>query len=189
MGGWLTAWIKNHAQGASGVVEDLRRPPASTLNPEPQPIRHLRAYSNYLTPKTGLTSVDTWTLIATFCRNMFLNWLVLISWLAAAMMVPRLYLAAITLQPNWAATNASNYPQVMQRWDFFLNILVVVAFALIAGAMAYAIVDVPSTGNARFSQSRFLKYRQLPLLLAALILTEWWALFRKRSRSRDIDSA
>ena len=44
--------------------------------------------------------------------------------------------------------------------------------------MAYSILDVPSTGNARFSQSRFLKYRQLPLLIASLVLTEWWALFR-----------
>ena len=65
------------------------------MNPEPQPIRHLREFSNYLAPRTGLTSVDFWTLITTFIRNMFLNWLVLISWLAAAMMIPRLYLAAM----------------------------------------------------------------------------------------------
>jgi hypothetical protein len=45
--------------------------------------------------------VDFWTLITTFIRNMFLNWLVLISWLAAALMIPRLYLVAITLAPYW----------------------------------------------------------------------------------------
>ena len=88
VGGWLTAWIKNHPRGAEGVLDELQRRPESTLNPEPQPIRHLRIFSNYLTPKTGLTSVDTWTLIASYVRNMFLNWLVLISWLAAAMMIP-----------------------------------------------------------------------------------------------------
>ena len=44
--------------------------------------------------------------------------------------------------------------------------------------MAYAIIDVPSTGNARLSQRRFLEFRQLPLLLASLVLAEWWALFR-----------
>ena len=37
-----------------------------------------------------------------------------------------------------------------------------------AVAMAYAIADVPSTGNAGFSQGRFLKVRQIPLLIAAL---------------------
>ena len=59
VGGWLTAWIKNHAQGASGVIDELRRPPASTLNPEPQPIRHLRAYSNDPVSYTHLTLPTT----------------------------------------------------------------------------------------------------------------------------------
>src|SRR6266567_2861439 len=77
IGSWLSAWIKNHPQGVAGVMAELKRPPESALNPDPQPIRHLREFSNYLTPKTGLTSVDCWTLIATFIRNMFLNWLVL----------------------------------------------------------------------------------------------------------------
>src|SRR5205807_7051455 len=116
VGGWLTAWIKNHPEGVSGVVNDLSRTPTSTLNPDPQPIRHLRTYSNYLTPKTGLTSIDTWTLIATFARNMFLNWLVLISWLAAAMMVPRLYLATVTLQPDWSNTEALGALVIIERW-------------------------------------------------------------------------
>src|SRR5262249_8442495 len=53
-------------------------------------------------------------------------------------------------------------------------------FVLIAIAMAYAIIDVPSTGKARLRlpQSRFLIFRQLPLLLASLILAAWWAVFR-----------
>src|SRR5678815_4741958 len=97
IGSWLSAWIKNNPQGIGGVVAQL-----NTLHPEPEPIRQLREFSNYLTQKTGLMSVDFWTLIATFVRNMFLNWLVLISWLAAAMMIPKFYLAVISLQPNWA---------------------------------------------------------------------------------------
>src|SRR6188474_3409678 len=82
IGSWLSAWIKNDPNGIRGVVGELKRRPDSTLNPEPQPVRHLREFSNYLAPRTGLTSVDFWTLITTFIRNMFLNWLVLISWLA-----------------------------------------------------------------------------------------------------------
>ncbi len=179
IGSWLSAWIKNHAQGIGGVVAELRGRRDSILSPEPRPIRHLREFSNYLAPKTGLTSVDFWTLIATFLRNIFLNWLVLISWLAAAMMVPRLYLAAINLQPDWdAATDYAKYVQIMQFWNFWLNLLLAIGFVLIAVAMAYAVVDVPSTGNARLPQRRFLKFRQLPLMLAALALAEWWALFR-----------
>jgi Patatin-like phospholipase len=192
IGSWLSAWIKNDPNGIRGVVGELKRRPDSTLNPEPQPIRHLREFSNYLTPKAGLTSVDFWTLITTFVRNMFLNWLVLISWLAAAMMIPRLYLAAINLQPDWSGLARSYSWKLLsnkltwdtfwsphrQHWDVALMVLLVVAFALIAVAMAYAIVDVPSTGDVRWSRRRFLIFRQLPLVLAALILAEWWALFR-----------
>ena len=179
IGSWLSAWIRNHPQGIHGVAEELKRRPDSTLNPEPQPIRHLREFSNYLAPRVGVTSVDFWTLIATFVRNMFLNWLVLISWLAAAMMIPRLYLAAIMVSPNWdAASDQTKTIQLKEWWNFPLNALVIVGFVLIAVAMAYAIIDVPSTGNARWSQRRFLKFRQVPLALAALVLTEWWALFR-----------
>jgi predicted acylesterase/phospholipase RssA len=67
IGSWLSAWIKNHPQGIDGVVEELSKscskvslkdPHDSALNPDPPPIRHLRKFSNYLAPKTGLTSVD-----------------------------------------------------------------------------------------------------------------------------------
>jgi len=173
IGSWLSAWIKNHPQGASGVAVELKRHRESTLDPEPQPIRHLREFSNYLAPRTGLTSVDFWTLIATFVRNMFLNWLVLISLLATALMIPRLCLTPINLHPslnNW--TDA-----VTHSWDMGLKILLVVGLALIAVAMAYAFIDVPSTGNARLPQRRFLLYRQLPLLVASVILAAWWAVF------------
>jgi hypothetical protein len=157
------------------VAEELQRQPDLTLNPEPQPIRHLRAFSNYLTPRTGFTSVDSWTLIATYIRNIFLNWLVLISWLAAAMMIPRLYLAAILLPPTgWAGS--PDYTHIVQSYDLALQILLAISCTLIAIAMAYAIVDVPSTGNAGFPQRRFLIFRQVPLVIAAMTVTEWWAL-------------
>ncbi len=173
VGGWLTAWIRNHEQGAAGVLDDLRGQPNLTLNPEPEPIRHLRTFSNYLTPKTGLTSVDSWTLIATYIRNVFLNWLILISWLATAMMVPRLYLAAVLLpRTGWVERyELTIFSYGIARW-----ILLGASFLLVALAMAYAIVDVPSTGNAGYTQGRFLRLRQIPLLLASLALTEWWAL-------------
>jgi hypothetical protein len=191
IGSWLSAWIKNDPNGIRGVVGELKRRPDSPLNPEPQPVRHLREFSNYLAPRTGLTSVDFWTLITTFIRNMFLNWLVLISWLAAAMMIPRLYLAAINLQPDWSGQTTwylwklsadksqpnwdAFWSYIKHPWDISLTLLLMGGFALIAVAMAYAIIDVPSTGNARLSQRRFLLFRQLPLLLASLVLTAWWA--------------
>jgi len=196
IGSWLSAWIKNDPDGIRGVVDELKRQPDSTLEPEPQPVRHLREFSNYLAPRTGLMSVDFWTLITTFVRNMFLNWLVLISWLAAAMMIPRLYLAAINLQPNWPAWGpdmdltkyAQLADQVKHDWDIWLNILLAIGGASIAIAMAYAIIDVPSTGNARLPQRRFLEFRQLPLMLASLVLAEWWALVRNVHGSEPFEA-
>ena len=45
---------------------------------EPEPIRHLRAYSSYLTPKLGLTSADTWAAVTLVVRNLVLSWLILV---------------------------------------------------------------------------------------------------------------
>jgi hypothetical protein len=41
-------------------------------------IAWLRSYSNYLTPRTGLLSADTWAAIALYVRNLMLNWLVIL---------------------------------------------------------------------------------------------------------------
>jgi MFS family permease len=40
---------------------------------EPEPIRHLRAYSRYLSPRLGIFSLDTWTLIALYFRHLLAN--------------------------------------------------------------------------------------------------------------------
>jgi predicted acylesterase/phospholipase RssA len=100
IGSWLTAWIHREqkdseqpGQGLAQVTAQLdpmqsspRQLPAPaprahgklTSDPEPGPIRRLRQYSNYLTPRLGLLSADTWTWIAIYLRNLILNWLVLI---------------------------------------------------------------------------------------------------------------
>src|SRR2546425_10510790 len=78
VGSWLSAWIRRHPRGVSGVEQELpSEHPDYLLKPEPEAITHLRSYSNYLTPKLGLLSADTWTLIAIVVRNLVVNWLVL----------------------------------------------------------------------------------------------------------------
>jgi hypothetical protein len=95
--------------------------------------------------------------------------------MAAVLTLPRLYLAAILLPPQgWQS--ALDYTTIVHRYDVALSLLLTGSFLLVALAMAYAIVDVPATGNARWPQRKFLLFRQLPLAVAALALTEWWAL-------------
>ena len=54
-----------------------------------RPIRYLREYSNYLTPRTGFLSADTWTMIGIFTRNALLNQVILVSLFAALLLMPR----------------------------------------------------------------------------------------------------
>ncbi|HEX6160188.1 MAG TPA: patatin-like phospholipase family protein, partial [Thermoanaerobaculia bacterium] len=93
IGGWLSSWMRRHRDGARGVAEDLAKVPTDAIDPEPEPVRHLREYSNFLTPKLGLTSGDTWALAATYVRNVVLNWFILIPLLFAVLAAPRLIAA------------------------------------------------------------------------------------------------
>src|SRR5689334_1536096 len=49
IGSWLSGWAKRKGS-IEGVIDELRKPTGDKLKPEPQPVHHLREYSNYLTP-------------------------------------------------------------------------------------------------------------------------------------------
>ena len=75
IGSWLSAWIAR--AGYAHVWPELigRRAHPEEDSSE---IAWLRSYSNYLTPRTGLLSADTWAAIALYVRNLMLNWLVIL---------------------------------------------------------------------------------------------------------------
>src|ERR1700730_9385533 len=87
---WLAPWI--HAEGGVEAVQRklAAEPPLDPDAPEPQQVAYLRQYSNYLTPRLGLLSADTWTLVAIGVRNILLNWLVLVPILTAVVLLPLL---------------------------------------------------------------------------------------------------
>ncbi len=95
-GGWLTGWMRR--DGAKAVHEALRQPGREKLQPEPEPLQGLRAFSHWLTPNASAMSIDSWTVIATVIRNLLLNWLVLLPLLAGIVMIPRLLLAALAAE-------------------------------------------------------------------------------------------
>jgi hypothetical protein len=76
IGSWLSTWLK--WEPVAGRVLDELKPNRANADEEPTAIRHLRAYSSYLTPKLGLMSADTWTAVAIVIRNLLLNWLILV---------------------------------------------------------------------------------------------------------------
>jgi 8-oxo-dGTP pyrophosphatase MutT (NUDIX family) len=68
--------------------------------PEPAQIARLRRFTNYLSPRTGAFSLDTWTLAAVYVRNLVLNWLVVVPLLVAVLAIP--HVAAAALGAAWA---------------------------------------------------------------------------------------
>jgi predicted acylesterase/phospholipase RssA len=99
IGAWWSAWLSRQGR-AAGVIfpsaeelEPQRRqetallldpgggrssvpslPDASLIARRDDPIHFVRLFSNYLTPKTGAFSPDTWRLIAFYLRNLLLTW-------------------------------------------------------------------------------------------------------------------
>ncbi|MBX7132294.1 MAG: patatin-like phospholipase family protein [Fimbriimonadaceae bacterium] len=65
-------------ESSENPISTQQLPRESPADDEPAPIHHLRAYSNYLAPKLGFLSADSWTLIATYLRNLLLNQLLLL---------------------------------------------------------------------------------------------------------------
>jgi hypothetical protein len=158
LGGWFSSWAARHPQGTAGVIRELAAVPETGWEPEPAPLRYLRKFTNYLNPQLGAFSADTWTLVATVVRNIVLNWLVLLPLLAAILMLPRLLWAVI-----------GTYPLIEN------NYILVASAALVAVAVAYMVVDLPSAGDARFPQRRYLLFGLPPLLLSAVGFSLYWA--------------
>jgi hypothetical protein len=133
IGGWLEAWIlregrikKKDAKAGDdspcqedkwdckeepgiGVVEDElkteRKERREKLVAEPQAIRFLREYSNYLTPRRGLLGADTWTMVAIYLRNLLLNQAILTLFLFSLLLLP--YIAV------WITRRASGWKVVL----------------------------------------------------------------------------
>lgn len=99
---FLAAWI--YRTGSLETVQEMMDPLPNcphedgTSNPryatvQPEPIRWLRRYSNYLAPQKGLFSADTWTMIAIIVRNAGLNLFTLVSMLLAILILPRVVIS------------------------------------------------------------------------------------------------
>lgn len=157
IGSWLTTWIRRF--GISTVNSELASQHHSrNSDEEPEPVRQLRDYSNYLTPRIGLLNADTWTLAATFLRNMLLNWTVILPLLAATMMIPRFMIAMLTCKGELSA----------------ILLMTAVAAILNCFAVFYEAIDLPSLGNARWPTLRFKTGFLATFAFSALMLAIAW---------------
>ena len=90
VGSWLSALTKRKG-GIEAVEKELDpRTAAGRDGKEPDSIKWLRRFSNYLTPRTGLLSTDTLAGVATYVRNLLLMQSMIVGVFALALVLPRL---------------------------------------------------------------------------------------------------
>jgi len=167
IGSWLMAWSQR--SDYHQVIDQLATAAPTSGDPEPQPIRHLREYTSYLSPRYGFT-LDTLTLLSIVMRNMMLNWLILVPFVMALLCLPEfLY----NFSYGWA------FAHVRSGDAWFLGVMVLaIAFVAFASATAVWRMARPpyksgSTGP-RKEGSTFLEFWffALPVLVSAWLLGE-----------------
>lgn len=191
MGSWLSSWVRRHPEGVSGVQADLQRadtaigaqqqidpivgtkgtierrdPPQQKISPEPPPLRHLREYSNYLSPSLSLLSGDTWTVAALYLRNLLLNLLVLVPLLALVLAAPRMFSALLqrtdsTVSPVWWAWIAA--------WGLTFS------FAYLGWKRPVEQGHRAQSTRTITTDGRFIVWCIVPLLIAAAAIAVFWA--------------
>ncbi len=161
---WLRTWMRRSSSAA--VLDELASPDPQQRNPlapEAKPIDRLREYSNYLTPRLGLFSGDTWTAAAIVVRNLILNWLVIVPLLAGVIALPLLFLLFVKSEG------------LGEPWSHFLLVaaLVIELYASVSVYWRRRFTKKPDT-----SQQLFLWTCVFPVYLASAALS--WAAIELR---------
>jgi len=158
IGSWLSSWLAR-VKNRDKVIDDL------TQEHEPDRVRALRSYSNYLSPVWGLSG-DKLTLFFTFIRNLLLQWCVFIPLLLVAVLLP------------WWNMAMLGYGE-----DRFIQPLLLVGGFLVVLGIAYLVYDLPEPepppGTMAYDNRRDL-FKELcfwPIVVAAIGLSWawWWA--------------
>jgi len=200
IGSWLLAWIRRtgiaeveRELGNEGCRDDASEPAtgfpgAPPVGPstdpggdaagaEPKPVSFLRQFSNYLTPRVGAFSADTWTMAVTYLRNLLLNLVILVLALAATLVVPRI----LVLASSWYALFQPSVPLVCG--------IVALAVAITLISCNHMEVLVPREGGAPWyaRQGGVQVGVVLPLFVAAWFggLWMWFARAAKDLFLRD----
>ena len=96
-GGYIGAWLSANCQRAAAAKErDWLSKDANWK----ESTDYLRRYSNYLSPKVGFFSADTWSMATIWLRNTLLVQLTVILAIAALLLVPRPLFALFQYWPQ-----------------------------------------------------------------------------------------
>jgi hypothetical protein len=157
IGGWLMALL-----GRPGGKKDV------TLDTcpgciEADEIKWLREHSNYLTPRIGALSADTWTVISTYVRNLVLNLLIIVAAGSAVVAFPHVLFRCAAHIAQFQADQESLRTAL---WIAALVLLLAPAFLIVYNLSAL------SKTFKRFAsltkQSRIQAFIVIPIIVAAI---------------------
>ena len=87
IGGWLSANCRRHGHEWLEPQDPVKVQNDSDIWNDS--IKHLRRYSNYLSPNLSLLSADTWSMVTIWLRNTLLLQLMIILAIAGLLLLPR----------------------------------------------------------------------------------------------------
>ena len=180
IGSWLSTWI--HREGGDVRKVEAKLKTGRQL-PEADPIKALRQYSNFLTPKVGIFGADTWTIIATWLRNMMLNFAILISLIAVAMLIPRMLAMGLAPLIEYLRIHADE-PGLCTQMIGVIGLIGLFSFLCAVFFIGLNITLLPSEKTptpwlAKQSQGNVLRRVILPLMLSGFALSVWLWVERK----------
>ncbi len=150
LGTWLHGVIKRHGKG------DPRHPSLRNLLTRPEgrpheaaeddPIAFLRNYSSYLAPDMGLFSADFWVIAGIWFRNILLNQLILLPFLAAVSLTPLL----LGTLAGWYCNSTDNFAMVEMGLSGLAALVLVICAGKGVGSVA---LDGTSAANDKMTQS------------------------------------
>jgi len=160
-GSFVSAW-RTHLGGDEEPQSDeklcaaLDRP-GHEDGREAKEIRGLRKFSNYLTPRLGALSADTWTLVALVIRNLLLNWAVFLPLFMGVLLTPRLCAALLAYLAA---------PPAFPPGPFF-------AAGTVAAATGFAFASFGRqfASGKWLTDARFVGVVVLPLVVASIFYT------------------
>jgi len=133
-GGFIGSWLVGNVRRSAHWL--------GRLTDWSESIAHLRAYSNYLAPRKGILSADTWTMAASWARNAFLIQLTGLIWAFA------LLLSTLGVQRIF-----QNYGQ-WPGYDWGLPLSAILALAM-GGLVTYTVLsNLRGTGVTTNNETR-----------------------------------
>ena len=132
VGSWLHGFIKNHCKGDLVKATDELSPTDTPVPkaPHTDPLMFLRKYSNYLAPRPGLFSADSWVIGTIWLRNVLLNQLILFPALSFVVLLAILFYFA----QQWPV---AQYVPNVSLW-----VMPLVAVGLLAATLPFAIKNL-----------------------------------------------